>query len=69
MRSHISLWRLLLIQYWLERLDPSEHILVRAGALFGLYLFFIIQPSSGETLWDPVKSITLTIGAYRRPSC
>ncbi|KIJ35051.1 hypothetical protein M422DRAFT_34832 [Sphaerobolus stellatus SS14] len=54
------------LRLFLERMGSSEHLLVRAGAILGLYLFFMTQPSRSEGNLEPVGSITLTIDTYQQ---
>ncbi|KIJ46423.1 hypothetical protein M422DRAFT_29271 [Sphaerobolus stellatus SS14] len=54
------------LRLFLERMGSSEHLLVRAGAIFGLYLFFMTQPSRSEGNLESVGSITLTIDTYQQ---
>ena len=50
------------MQFLIERTLPSEDSVVRTGALFGLYTFFISQPSTSTPHLSTVSVIPIPIG-------
>lgn len=51
----------------LERMKPSENVLVRVGALYGAYALYTTQPSTRAPRLGSVSSIEVSFGGSCSP--
>ena len=51
----------------LERMKPSENVLARVGALYGVYVFYNTQPSTSAPRLHPVSGIEVSCGGAFSP--